>query len=69
VRNVRLVGSLVTAASDLQAIVAAIRAVRSAALDLELYGPHKGDWIDPWAVNIRLIYLCVCEEAAWPIEL
>jgi hypothetical protein len=45
--NVRLVGSLVTAASDLPALAAAIRAVRSVVLDLELYGPRKGDGLDP----------------------
>ena len=38
------IGRLVTGNSD---IAAAIRAAGSVALDLETYGPRKGDGIDP----------------------
>ena len=73
VRNVRAdltpAGVVVTTPDSLPAIAAAIRCAGSVALDLETYGPRKGDGLDPWAGDIRLLSLCVRSEAPWLLDL
>lgn len=59
----------VRSASDLPAIAAAIRESRSVALDLETYGSRKGDGLDPWAGDIRLLSLRVEGQAPWILDL
>jgi DNA polymerase I-like protein with 3'-5' exonuclease and polymerase domains len=68
VRQVRL-GKLVTTAADFPAIIAAIRSTNSVALDIETYGSRKGDGLDPWAGDIRLLSLCVQEHEPWLLDL
>lgn len=60
VRNVRAVRTgfqVVTASADLPAIAALVREHRCVALDLETFGPRKGDGLDPWRGDIRLLSL------------
>ena len=73
VRNVRAcpkpAGRLIAAIVDLPAIADAIRQSASVALDLETHGPRKGDGLDPWAGDIRLLSLAVPDQAPWLIDL
>jgi DNA polymerase I-like protein with 3'-5' exonuclease and polymerase domains len=39
------------------------------ALDVETYGPRKGDGLDPWAGDIRLLSLCVQGQDPWILDL
>ena len=50
-------------------IAALIQTSNSVALDLETYGPRKGDGLDPWAGDIRLLSLCVENQPPWIIDL
>ena len=49
----------VSDSASLVKIAATIRASGSVALDLETYGPRRGDGLDPWAGDIRLLSLRV----------
>ena len=73
VRNVRTcpnpIERVVSEASDFVTIATAIRSSGSVALDLETYGPRKGDGLDPWAGDIRLLSLCVENQQHWIIDL
>ena len=73
VRNVRTcpnpIERVISEVSDFAAIAAAIRKSHSVALDLETYGPHKGDGLDPWAGDIRLLSLCVEGQDPWILDL
>jgi hypothetical protein len=73
VRNVRAcpnpIERLISDARDFPVIAAAIRESRSVALDLETYGPRKGDGLDPWAGDIRLLSLCVPDQEPWILDL
>ena len=62
-------GKLVSAAPDIAEIADAIRKAGSVALDLETYGPRKGDGLDPWAGDIRLLSLCVQGQAPSLLDL
>ena len=62
-------GRVITSASDLPAIAATIRSSGSVALDVETYGPRKGDGLDPWAGDIRLLSLCVEGQDPWILDL
>ena len=68
VRQVRL-GRLITTAAALPAILAAIRSAKSVALDIETYGSRKGDGLDPWAGDIRLLSLGVPDHEPWLLDL
>ncbi len=57
-RQMRL-GRLITSAAELPAITSAIRSTNSVAHDLETYDQRKGDRLDPWAGDIRLLSLRV----------
>lgn len=59
----------VRCASDLPAIAAAIRESCTVALDLETYGSRKGDGLDPWAGDIRLLSLCLEGQEPWILDL
>ena len=50
-------------------IAAVIRTSGSVALDVETYGSRKGDGLDPWAGDIRLLSLCVEDQQPWIIDL
>jgi hypothetical protein len=73
VRNVRTcpnpIERVINEVSDFAAIAAAIRKSHSVALDLETYGPRKGDGLDPWAGDIRLLSLCVPDQEPWILDL
>jgi hypothetical protein len=73
VRNVRTcpnpIERVISEVSDFAAIAAAIRKSHSVALDLETYGPRKGDGLDPWAGDIRLLSLCVEGHEPWILDL
>ena len=60
---------LCSSKADLPAITDAVRSARSVVLDLETYGPRKGDGLDPWAGDIRLLSLCVEGHAPWLLDL
>jgi len=63
------VGRFITVGFQLPSIAAAIHESRSVALDLETYGPRKGDGLDPWAGDIRLLSICVEGHAPWLLDL
>ncbi len=63
------IGRLVTTAAELPALAAAVREARSVALDLETYGSRKGDGLNPWAGDIRLLSLRVPDEAPVLLDL
>jgi DNA polymerase-1 len=63
------VGRFITVGSELPAIAAAIRESRSVSLDLETYGARKGDGLDPWAGDVRLLSLCVGGQEPWILDL
>ena len=73
VRNVRTcpnpIERVISEVSDFAAIAAAIRKSHSVALDLETYGPRKGDGLDPWAGDIRMLSLCVPDQEPWILDL
>lgn len=50
-------------------IAEAIRTSGSVALDVETYGPRKGDGLDPWAGDIRLLSLGLHGRQPWIIDL
>lgn len=50
-------------------IAASIRESGSVALDLETYGPRKGDGLNPWKGDIRLLSLCRQGRAPWIVDL
>lgn len=50
-------------------IADAIRTSGSVALDVETYGPRKGDGLDPWAGDIRLLSLGLHGRQPWIIDL
>jgi DNA polymerase I-like protein with 3'-5' exonuclease and polymerase domains len=62
-------GRLVIGNSDIPAISSAIRTAGSVGLDLETYGPRKGDGLDPWAGDIRLLSLCIQGQTPWLLDL
>ena len=62
-------GRLVTSPADLPVITAAVRSARSIGLDLETYGSRKGDGLDPWAGDIRLLSICVEGHEPWLLDL
>jgi DNA polymerase I-like protein with 3'-5' exonuclease and polymerase domains len=53
----------------LPTIAAAILEAKTVALDLETYGPRKGDGLNPWAGDIRLLSLCVPDQDPWLLDL
>jgi DNA polymerase I-like protein with 3'-5' exonuclease and polymerase domains len=73
VRNVRTcpnpIKRVISEVSDFAAVAAAIRESGSVALDLETYGQRKGDGLDPWAGDIRLLSLCVPDQEPWILDL
>ncbi|MFZ4766766.1 MAG: bifunctional DNA primase/polymerase, partial [Roseimicrobium sp.] len=69
VPKVPMIGVLVGSLAALPAIADAIRQSASVALDLETHGPRKGDGLDPWAGDIRLLSLAVPDQAPWLIDL
>jgi len=57
VRHVRLTPIPVTSRNTLPQIAVTIMEAKSVALDLETYGPRKGDGLDPLTGDIRLLSL------------
>jgi hypothetical protein len=62
-------GRFITVGSALPDIAAAILDSGSVALDLETYGKRKGDGLDPWAGDIRLLSLSVKGQEPWILAL
>ena len=46
-----------------------VRNARTVALDIETYGERRGDGLDPWKGDIRLLSLCVENQQPWIIDL
>ena len=63
------VQTLVADRAMVAGIAAAIRQSGSVALDLETYGSGKGDGLDPWKGDIRLLSLCVPGGDPWLLDL
>ena len=55
--------------TDLDRIAADLKGTARIALDLETYGPRKGDGLDPWKGEIRLLTLSRHNGPLWTIDL
>jgi DNA polymerase I len=55
--------------SDLDRIAADLAGASRIALDIETYGQRKGDGLDPWKGDIRLLTLCRHGGTIWTIDL
>ena len=55
--------------SDLDRIAADLNGAPRIALDIETYGPRKGDGLDPWKGDIRLLTLSRHGGTIWTIDL
>ena len=55
--------------SDLDRIAADLTGASRIALDIETYGTRKGDGLDPWKGDIRLLTLCRHGGTIWTIDL
>ena len=55
--------------SKLTTIAEQVRNARRVALDIETYGERRGDGLDPWKGDIRLLSLCVENQQPWIIDL
>ena len=60
---------VITSRVAFREIAAVIRESGSVALDIETYGPRKGDGLNPWQGDIRLLSLCRQGRAPWIIDL
>ena len=60
---------LCTSRSDLDRIAADLAGASRIALDIETYGPRKGDGLDPWKGDIRLLTLSRHGGTIWTIDL
>ena len=58
-----------TLRSDLDRVAADLAGAPRIALDIETYGECKGDGLDPWKGNIRLLTLCRHGGPIWTIDL
>ncbi len=52
-----LAGAILTSRKGLEAVAADLAGAGRIALDIETYGPRKGDGLDPWRGDIRLLTL------------
>lgn len=55
--------------SDLDRVAADLSGASRIALDIETYGPRKGDGLDPWKGDIRLLTLSRHGGTIWTIDL
>jgi DNA polymerase-1 len=55
--------------SDLDRVAADLAGASRIALDIETYGPRKGDGLDPWKGDIRLLTLSRHGGTIWTIDL
>ena len=55
--------------SSLGGIAELVMGAGAVALDIETYGERKGDGLDPWSGDIRLLALCVENQQPWIIDL
>ncbi|MBX7210176.1 MAG: hypothetical protein K1X78_17790 [Verrucomicrobiaceae bacterium] len=55
--------------SSLGGIAELVRGAGAVALDIETYGERKGDGLDPWSGDIRLLALCVDGRQPWLLDL
>lgn len=60
---------LITDSGDFPGITNAISSAASVALDIETYGPGKGDALDPRKGRIRLLQLAIPGHVPWLIDL
>lgn len=58
-----------TARADLDRIAEDLTGANRIALDLETYGSRKGDALDPWRGDIRLLTLCRHGGTVWMVDL
>ena len=63
------VATICTLAADLDRIAADLTGADRIALDLETYGQRKGDGLDPWKGDIRLLTLGRHAGPLWTIDL
>ena len=62
-------GTLCTSRCDLDRIAVDLAGASRIALDIETYGPRKGDGLDPWKGDIRLLTLSKHGGTIWTIDL
>lgn len=55
--------------SDLDRVALDLTGASRIALDIETYGERKGDGLDPWKGDIRLLTLCRHNGTIWTIDL
>jgi DNA polymerase I-like protein with 3'-5' exonuclease and polymerase domains len=55
--------------SSLGGIAELVMGAGAVALDIETYGERRGDGLDPWKGDIRLLSLCVENQQPWIIDL
>ena len=55
--------------SSLGGIAELVMGAGAVALDIETYGERKGDGLDPWSGDIRLLSLCVDGRQPWLLDL
>jgi DNA polymerase-1 len=60
---------LCTSRGDLDRIAADLDGASRVALDIETYGPRKGDGLDPWKGDIRLLTVSKHGGTIWTIDL
>ncbi len=64
-----LAGVFCSLRSDLDRIALDLTGAERIALDIETYGPRKGDGLDPWKGDIRLLTLSRHGGTIWTIDL
>jgi DNA polymerase-1 len=62
-------GIFCSSRSDLDRVAADLAGASRIALDIETYGPRKGDGLDPWKGDIRLLTLSRHGGTIWTIDL
>jgi ribonuclease D len=62
-------GIFCSSRSDLDRIAIDLTGADRIALDIETYGDRKGDGLDPWKGDIRLLTLCRQGGTIWTIDL
>ena len=67
--HISLSSTLCTSRADLDRIAHDLTGASRIALDIETYGDHKGDGLDPWKGDIRLLTLSRHGGTIWTIDL
>jgi DNA polymerase-1 len=65
----RIIAQICSSRADLDRIAIDLAGADRIALDIETYGPRKGDGLDPWKGDIRLLTVCREGGTIWTIDL